>query len=84
MSGSPHNPRDTNFDCPYAAPKNMELASDVLHAESPSAARWIFYSAFFGFVVGVGSRYVRPMISGPVHYESLVAGVLLITFWLSR
>lgn len=78
MSESPHNPRDVNFDSPYAAPQSMELAES--RVETPRAASWILYSAVVGFIVGVGSRYVRPMISGPVHYESLVAAVLLIVF----
>ncbi len=42
------------------------------------AVGWIVTFAAGGFLIGLISRTVRPYISGPVHYEMLVALGLLI------
>ena len=36
----------------------------------------------FGLVVGAVSSYVRPMISGPVHFEAIVSLLLLVMFFV--
>jgi hypothetical protein len=80
MSDHSHKPRDTDPDNPYASPQNLEQMESSFRGQTPQTAMWLIFSTIFGFAVGAGSRYVRPMITGPVHYESLVAGILLILY----
>ena len=72
----------------------MKLAA--IHTLRPTAQRepnsvkrqlvsphWIVSSAMvFGLVVGAVSSYVRPMISGPVHFEAIVSLLLLVMFFV--
>jgi hypothetical protein len=63
---NPYQPPQAAIDRP-AEPTSM-----------PLAVGWIVTFAAGGFLIGLASRTVRPYISGPVHYEMLVALGLLI------
>ena len=76
MSGQPEDFRDN----PYASPRNADHAHGSSRPGTPRPLLWLGFSILFGGIVGAGSRYVRPLISGPIHYESLVAGLLLVLF----
>lgn len=80
MSNEPHTAPDAAN--PYAAPlthsDTVEESTALARTQRNKARRWI---AFFGVValaIGIVSRLVRPMIDGPIHYESIVSGLLLI------
>lgn len=80
MSPDHSNHQNDDFHNPYASPEQAEHAEDALPDGTPPTLVWAILSVAVGFAVGAGSRYVRPMIPGPVHYESLVAGILLVIF----
>ena len=65
---------------PYASPASLpdRVASEKA---ADSVPRWLNWAAIaFGLTVGGVSRVVRPMIPGPLHYESIVGGLLLVVF----
>ena len=57
--------------------------------ERPATGRWSWYRPLVvflgGFFVGVLSRWIRPMITGPVHYEALgaLAVLVVVSLWLA-
>lgn len=72
MSDRPQNP--------YASPGSPQQRVASQRA-ADTVPRWLILAAIFtGLIVGAASRYVRPMIPGPIHYESLVSGLLLVLF----
>ncbi|WP_404307572.1 hypothetical protein [Neorhodopirellula lusitana] len=72
---------DEPSDNPYASPRSFQCTSDSedLNEITP---RWVVLIALvFGFMNGGVSSYIRPMISGPIHYEAIVSLVLLVLFF---
>jgi hypothetical protein len=79
---------------PYASPQSdPEPAESFDQPDVDSrliATRWIAAAAFLALVSGVASRLVRPLFTGPVHYDALIgvallvvlSAVLLTRFWL--
>ena len=69
-------------DNPYQSPRSIQRKAITVERNAMSPL-WIVSFAFaFGFAVGAVSSYVRPMISGHVHYEAIASLVLLTLFFV--
>ena len=76
---------------PYAAPQAAsQLASRTLEIQLRSmVVRWVAGLSFVAFLIGAGSRLVRPFVSGAIHYEMLgvlvgmacLCGILVLRLW---
>ena len=70
-------------DNPYQSPRSTQREAIAIERNVMSP-RWIVsFAIAFGFAVGAVSSYVRPMISGPVHYEAIASLLLLTLFFVS-
>ena len=63
---------------PYAAPHAPTELHKSQHRWQRSAMRWAITNTLLGGIVGAISRYVRPMIDGPIHYEAIVSTILML------
>lgn len=74
---------------PYAPPMNNSGPPESAVDVRSISRRWVVGVTLCGFVVGVASRIARDSVQGPVHYDALVAlivlavmcVVVLIRFW---
>lgn len=69
-------------DNPYQSPRSTQREAIAIERNVMSPHWIISFAIAFGFAVGAVSSYVRPMISGHVHYEAITSLVLLILFFL--
>jgi len=67
---------------PYDSPQNTQYEAVTARLHEVKPQRIVYFAIAFGFVVGAVSSYVRPMISGPVHYEAIVSLLLLVLFFV--
>ena len=76
---------------PYRPPKSPAERVTLREVVSPTGLAWklILTVSIISLLVGLISRYVRPMITGPIHYEMIVAifiqiSLVLGVLWVSR
>ena len=69
-------------DNPYQSPRITQRKAIAVERYAMSPHWIVSFAIAFGFSVGAISSYVRPMISGPVHYEAIVSLLLLILFFV--
>ena len=72
---------------PYAAPKGSTDEPTVVVRSSAReqrdiARRRIFVAGTLSLIVGMASRLMKPLVSGPVHFEALAAILLNVFFSL--
>ena len=69
-------------DNPYQSPRSTQHKAIAIERNVMSPHWIVSFAITFGFAVGAVSSYVRPMISGHVHYEAIASLVLLILFFI--
>ena len=70
-------------DNPYQSPRSTQRKAIAVERNAMSPHWIVAFAIAFGFAVGGISSYVRPMISGHVHYEAIVSLLLLSLFFVS-
>ena len=70
-------------DNPYQSPRSTQRKAITVERNAMSPHWIVSFAIAFGFAVGAVSSYVRPMISGPVHYEAIASLMLLTLFFVS-
>lgn len=67
-------------DNPYASPESTQCKANPVERSSVSPRPIVSFTIVFGLFLGAVSSYVRPMISGPIHFEAIASLFLIILF----